>query len=487
MRRLSRLAALAAAALALSGLLLMGGCGDATSPGGLHWRDCDAYECATVTVPLDYGAPAGATIDLALIRAPARDEDNRIGSLLINPGGPGASTIDHFSGLVDSLSADLRDRFDIVGFDPRGVGQSGAVTCVDDATMDMITATDLDPTTPAEKQQAVDQAREFAAGCQRRSGSELPFLDTESTARDMDGIRTAVGDAKLSYLGFSYGTFLGAMYATLFPGQVRALSLDGAMDPQLARLQSSAAQAAGFQKALEAFLGWCSSRSSCEFRAPGDLLDRYRRVMARIDENPLPTALQGRVLASGQAHTGVDQALYDQSDGWPVLARGLAQAENGDGTILLRLADHYNERSADGHYSNLSAANTAINCRDYAWPSDLATYESAANKAAVRAPDFGPEIVYGGMACASWPVRPGGHPAISAPSAPTSLVVGTTGDPATPYAEAKSLVGQLRSAVLLTRVGEGHTGYSASECVRSKTDAYLINGTVPPAGTVCDP
>jgi pimeloyl-ACP methyl ester carboxylesterase len=478
---------LAAVALILPGLLLLSSCGTSTSSGGLHWSDCDDYECATIRVPLDYSAPAGATIGIALIRVPARDGDHRVGSLLINPGGPGGSTIDRFSDLVDSLSPGLRARFDIVGFDPRGVGRSAPVTCVDDATMDAQNAADPDPTTPAEKQQTVDQAREFAAGCQRHSGNELPFIDTESTARDMDRIRAAVGDAKLSYLGFSYGTFLGAMYATLFPNQVRALALDGALDPQLPPLQSSIDQAVGFQKALEAFLRWCSSGSSCEFSAPGDLLARYRGLLARIDDNPLPTTLDGRVLASGDAHTAVAATLYDQSDGWPALGRGLAQAENGDGTTLLRLADQYNERSPDGQYTNLWPANNAVNCRDYKWPSDLSAYDSAAKESASTAPDFGPENVYSGVKCAVWPVQPGGHPAISAPTAPTSLVIATTGDPATPFAEAKSLVHELRSAVLLTRVGEGHTGYSASACVRDKTDAYLIDGTVPAPGTVCAP
>ena len=487
MRRLPRAKVVAAVALTLPSLLVLGGCGSSKPASGVDWSDCNGYECATVTVPLDYRATTGATIDIALIRAPARDEDNRIGSLLINPGGPGGSTIDLFPGLVNSLSSDLRDRFDVVGFDPRGVGRSAPVSCVDDAAMARLLAANPDPKTASDRQRALDHSREFVDGCQRHSGRELPFMDTENTARDMDRIRLAVGDSKLSYLGFSYGTFLGAMYATLFPGQVRALALDGALNPQLPPLQASTDQAIAFQQALEAFVDWCSSHSRCEFQAPGDLLARYRRLLARIDENPLPTSIGGRVLASGDAHTAVASTLYDQNDGWPALGRGLEEAENGDGTALLRLADAYNERSPDGHYTNLFPANNAINCRDYPWPSDLAVYEAAAKSSAAQAPDFGPEIVYDGITCAIWPVRPGGHPAVSAPTAPTSLVIGTTGDPATPYAEAKSLVTELRSAVLLTRVGEGHTGYSASTCIRDKTDTYLIDGTVPPAGTVCDP
>lgn len=457
--------------------------------GSLHWSSCRGrFQCASLQVPLDYAraSPGARTIRLALIRSPATDPAHRLGSLVINPGGPGESAIGEFGFLVGQLSPALRSRFDVVGFDPRGVGSSTPVTCLSGPALDSFFALDLAPATAAGRAALVAGARTFARGCQQRSRYLLPYVGTANAARDLDRIRVALGERRLTYLGFSYGTYLGAEYAHLFPTKVRALVLDGALDPTLSPFASADSQSRGFESELTAFGQNCAATPACAWQPSGPRLADLRSLMAGLAAHPLPTG-KSRALTEGEAFNGLGAALYSPQS-WPSLDQALAAADQGDGGPLLALNDFYVERSAGGSYSNLIEAELAVNCRDAPWPSNPASYFAAAAAIAPAAPDFGPQNLLSSLPCAFWPVRaPGPTPAPSAPGSPPILVVATTGDPATPYAEGVALARELGVGRLLTRVGEGHTGYGASACVRRYADAYLISGTVPPVGARCNP
>lgn len=464
----------------------------ATPPAtGLAWTDCGApFECATLQVPLDYANPGGDQITLALIRLPAEDPSARVGSLLVNPGGPGGSGVDFVRSSGAGLySDDLRRHFDIVGFDPRGVGESTPVECLDGAQLDRLNALDPTPDTPQERQALIDGARQFDQACETNSGRLLPFMATADAARDMDRIRIALGESKLTYFGFSYGTFLGTVYAGLFPGHVRALVLDGAIDPLATFQQRNETQAEGFSRALSAFFAACAADPTCAFYNDGDPAGAFDRLMAEIDARPLPAIAipDSRLIGPGEAFTGVLYALYSKSS-WPYLEQGLALAQLGDGSILLVMADSYNERNPDGSYKNVAAANNAVNCLDYRVPTDVAAYDAMVAPLERVAPRFGEAIAYSGLTCAFWPVHPTRDPGrITADGAPPILVVGTTGDPATPYEWAQALAKELSSGVLLTRRGEGHTAYGDSSCIRQYVDTYLVTLQTPPPNSICDP
>ncbi|HLY13323.1 MAG TPA: alpha/beta hydrolase [Candidatus Limnocylindrales bacterium] len=460
-----------------------------STTGSVAWTDCSApFQCATVSVPIDYANPANGSIDLALIRLPATDPSTRIGDLLTNPGGPGESGVDFVRQAGQTtFSAALRAQFDIIGFDPRGVGASDPVKCVDGPTMDRLNELDLFPTTAAQRTALFDGAKTFDAGCEANSGSLLPFMTTVDAARDMDQIRIVLGDPKLTYLGFSYGTFLGSTYADLYPGNIRALVLDGAVDATLSYTDGLQQQTRSFAGSFTRFLAACAADPSCPFYNGGQPGPAYDRLMAGIEAHPLPATALGdpRPVGPSEAFIGVITALYDQS-AWPILEQGLAKAQAGDGSVLLELADLYFERNANGTYNNISAANTAVNCADYVAPTDPATYIALANQLATQIPRFGEPSVYFSLDCAYWPFHPSHDPvAPSAKGAPPIVVVGTTGDPATPYAWAQKLAGELSSGVLLTRTGEGHTAYGKSDCIDGLVDSYLLTLAVPKAGTVC--
>jgi pimeloyl-ACP methyl ester carboxylesterase len=454
----------------------------------VSWTPCrgdagpSGDECARLRVPLDYGNPTGTTIDLALDRH--RATGNKIGSLLINPGGPGASGVDSLDYAVSLLSPSVIQHFDVVGFDPRGVARSAPIHCLSGGQLDRFLDLDPAPTTEAGFQALVDASRAFDQGCERMSGDLLPYMSTEYAARDMDEIRQAVGDQKLTYLGFSYGTFLGATYADLFPERVRAMVLDGAVDPSNDPVTSNIDQSAAFQQELDSFFADCAARPSCPWKPGGDLHAAFDALMARIRAQPLP-AEGKRTLGPGDAYFGVAQALYDRAT-WPDLAAALESAGRGDGSPLIRLFDEYAERSPDGTYGNEIGANNAISCLDEPWPRDLNVIRQAASTAKRRAPEFGAPDLFGGITCALWPVAATGRPhAIHASGSPPIVVIGSTGDPATPYAEAQALAGELERGVLITRVGDGHTGYRASACVRSSVDLYLTTLVVPRPGLTC--
>ena len=450
--------------------------------GKVTWTACGAYQCGSVTVPLDYSNPDNGTIDIALIKEPATNPSRRIGSLLVNPGGPGASGIE-FVKQSGSMLTSLNVRFDIIGFDPRGVGASAPIRCLSGPEEDAYNEVDPVADDAGEKQALIDADKAFAAGCEKRSGRVLPFVDTVSAARDIDAIREAVGDAKLTYLGFSYGTFLGETYAHLFPDHIRALVLDGVLDPSLNANDLLYAQIVSFEQNLKAFFTDCQSKPSCKWGQSGDPYAKLMALMNELDTKPL--IVSGRKLTRSIAIIGVLTPLYEP-DAWPALDAGLTSAANGDGSTLMRFADLYLERNADGTYSNQNDANSAINCLDRPVQPDLSYYDGLAAQYAQASQLFGPAEQYGNLLCAFWPVPATGTAGpITADTAPPIVLVGGTGDPATPYAWAQSVHKQLTSSVLVTREGQGHVSYDKSVCVKRLVDAYLISLTVPADGTTC--
>ncbi len=453
----------------------------------VSWSDCGGgFQCGIVDVPRDYADPTGPTVRLALIRLPASDPAHRIGSLLVNPGGPGESGVDFVrQGASTLFPRTLLARFDIVGFDPRGVGASTPIRCVDN--LDHFIPADATGDTPAELANLESGAKTFATECGARNAALLPWVATIDVARDLDEIRAAVGDTKLTYLGFSYGTLIGEEYASLFPTRIRAMALDGVIDPALDEEQLRAGQARGFEASLDAFLADCAAHASCPFHSGGAPGPAFDALMRRIDQHPIPTPRLGNREPVGptQAWEGVMQSLYAQA-AWPVLAQALAEARAGDASLLLLLGDPLRGRNPDGSYSNLIDAYDAVTCLDWPSPRDPAAYTAMAAQFVRFAPRVGRLLALNDLPCAYWPVPPVRTPGpLAAPGAPPIVLVGSTGDPATPYAWAQAVARQIASSVLVTRVGQGHTAYPVSSCVSSAVDTYLIDLTPPAAGLRC--
>lgn len=454
----------------------------------VQWAPCTAatgpakYQCATVQVPRNPSDLSQGTIPMAIDRLPATGQ--KIGSLLVNPGGPGASGVDSLPILVASMPADLLARFDVVGFDPPGVGRTAPIVCLDSAGLQSYYHVDPEPTTPAGLSELLSADRTFASGCQAKSGAELPYVSTADAAKDMDVLRRDLGDAKLTYLGFSYGTFLGATYAELFPKNIRAMVLDGAEDPGLSVIDELNQQAAALDNQLQKFFTWCAARTSCQWKPAGDPTAAFEALLAKVRTNPLPARKTDRTVGPSELIYGSAVTLYSTQN-WGDLGLALGAASHGDGTYLLELFDEYTGRHADGSYDNLFEANAAINCLDAPAPSEAAI-QAAQSQAESTAPVFGPQNLYSELTCSVWPVKATGHVGpIRAAGSPPIVVVGSTGDPITPYQWAQALAGQLENGVLLTRVGDGHTGYRSSSCIRAAVDAYLIDLTVPQRGTRC--
>jgi pimeloyl-ACP methyl ester carboxylesterase len=453
----------------------------------LSWQECEGdFQCATLPVPLVEGDPAKGSVDLALTRLRTAGKGKRIGSLIVNPGGPGASAVEYLQAAWTLIPQPVRARFDLVAFDPRGVGRTAPIRCATTAELDRYFAVDPSPDDAGELRELEQSNAALTAGCQQRSGRLLPHVSTVEAARDLDRVRAAVGDPKLTYLGYSYGTSLGATYLDLFPTQVRAMVLDGGIDPQLSWDGLLEGQSKGFDRALEAFLADCE-RTRCPYRAEvdGPLLAAYDRLSRQVDATPLKTG-QKRTLGPGEFALGVLGGLYSKNSGWPAIAEALVAAERGDGGPMLALSDAYLERDADG-YKNITEALSAVVCLDRQWPREIEPYTRLAERVRPQAPRFGPLIALSGTICADWPVPPVGAPKrITAPGSPPVVVVGTTGDPATPYAWSVALADQLSKGVLVTYRGDGHTVYRAgsSACVRDVVDHYLVT-RVPPPPTTC--
>ncbi|OIK27001.1 alpha/beta hydrolase [Streptomyces malaysiense] len=461
----------------------------------LTWRDCGTpgFQCATMKAPLDYDRPGAGDVRLAVTRKAATGKGKPLGSLLVNPGGPGGSAVDYlqqYAGL--GYPAEVRARYDMVAMDPRGVARSEPVECLDDRRMDAFTQTDVTPDDRAEQNAAVAADKEFARACGAHSARLLRHVSTVEVARDTDILRAALGDAKLNYVGASYGTFLGATYAGLFPSRVGRVVLDGALDPSLDSRTVNLEQAQGFETAFQAFTRDCLRRTDCPLggggTTPKQAADHLRAFFRKLDGHPVATGdRDGRKLGEALATTGVIAAMYDEG-AWGQLRAALTSATKGDGAPLLALSDSYYERDADGHYSNLMMANSAVNCLDlppaFTGPGQLRQAQPAFEKAS---PVFGEALAWQSLNCAYWPVRATGEThRITAKGAAPIVVVGTTRDPATPYRWAQSLARQLSSGHLLTYAGDGHTAFlRGSSCIDSAIDAYLLHGTPPSPGKRC--
>jgi pimeloyl-ACP methyl ester carboxylesterase len=451
----------------------------------LTWRSCrDGDRCATLKVPLDYADPGARSIDLALLKVPAKSKKRRIGSLVVNPGGPGVSGVNYAA--AAPFGNELLAAFDVVGFDPRGVGTSTPLDCEGTKELDRLIASDPDPDTPAETKYSDGLLARLGASCLAKSGDLARHMSTVEVAKDLDVLRAALGDRKLSYFGASYGTFIGATYAGLFPGRVGRMVLDGALDPSLNTLEKNLVQAKGFEVALRAYVGACVDRGGCFL---GDSVDagtkRIREFLDSVEKKPLP-GIGLRRLESGTALLGVWLPLYNK-DYWPILDQALKLAFAGRGAQLLNLADAYVSRGPDRYRDNGSEAIYAVNCLDNddgVPSSEVAKYVPRFEKVS---PTFGALFAYSLSTCDNWPVHSGhvGAP-ITAKGAAPIMVVGTSRDPATPLVWAKALAEQLDSGVLVTRDGDGHTGYhSGNACVDKTVESYLVQGTVPKAEVDC--
>ncbi|MGW1900085.1 alpha/beta hydrolase [Streptomyces hirsutus] len=460
------------------------------------WRDCGVpgFQCATLKAPLDYADPAAGDIRLAVSRKKAEGPGERLGSLLVNPGGPGASAIDYlqaYAGL--GYPKEVRARYDMVAVDPRGVARSEPVECLDGPEMDAYTQTDFTPDDEREADTLVAGYRKFAEGCGADAPKLLRHVSTIEAARDMDIVRAALGDEKLNYVGASYGTFLGATYAGLFPDRTGRLVLDGALDPSLSARQLNIEQTAGFETAFTAFAKDCVRQSDCPLgdrnTSSEEAGRNLKEFFAKTDAQPIPTGdADGRELTESLATIGVIAAMYDEG-AWPLLRKALTAAmKENNGAGLLALSDSYYERDTNGKYANLMFANAAVNCLDlppaFGSPDQVRDALPDFEKAS---PVFGEGFAWAALNCTYWPVAATGEPQrIEAKGAAPIVVVGTTRDPATPYRWAQALADQLASARLLTYEGDGHTAYGrGSECIDSAINAYLVDGTPPADGKRC--
>lgn len=449
----------------------------------LSWHGCGSgFQCATMTVPLDYAHPGAGTLAVAVTRH--RATGTRRGALIVNPGGPGASGIDFAQDcFTRGCFSAFTTHYELASFDPRGVARTRPVRCLTTPELDAFF--DLPPylTTAAQRATFVAGEKKFVAGCLARNGSYLSHIGTIDSARDMDVFRALLGDSKLTYYGASYGTYLGAKYAQLFPTRIRALVLDGAVDPSQDNLAGASVQAHGFEVDLQDFLANCASSGSCPLGSTAtDARRGFDQLQARIAAHA--EMVKGRKLGSAEFIGGVAEGMYAVSE-WPYLRTGLQRAENGDGSIMLDFFDALVERK-NGSYSNLQEAFNAISCVDRQSPKDLAAYDAAVRAHQKESPHFAAPIIYPAYVCGLWPVPPveQAHP-VSAPGAPPILVIGTTHDPATPYSWSQALAQQL-SGVLLTREGSGHTAYfSGNACISRAVDAYVLSLVLPAVGTRC--
>jgi len=509
----SRMRATVLAATALLLASVLGGCGDDSqdediSAQKLSWEDCpapsaaegggdapsplpdgDPWQCGTLNVPLDWDKPKGDTIDLALIRAKASGAaGERIGSLIFNFGGPGGSGVTTLPAFGEDYTR-LRTRYDLVSFDPRGVGRSDPVECENDAQLDAYFQQDATPDDAAERTELLNKTKEFNAACEENSKKVLPHVRTTDAARDMNLMRQVLGDDKLYYFGISYGTELGGVYAHLFPGNVGRAVFDAVVDPTQNSEQGSLGQAKGFQLALDNFAEDCTSKiEDCPIGdSAQNVKDRIAKLLKNLDSKPIP-GIPPRDLTQTDATNGIAQALYSK-DFWEYLTEGLEQAYDGNGETLMALSDSMNGRSQNGEYSNLVAANISINCADEKARYTTDYVEQKLPEFRSASALFGDFLAWGMLSCADWAV-PGAadHPDVSAPGSAPILVVGNTGDPATPYEGARNMVTALGKGVgvELTYKGQGHGSYdSGNTCVQAAVNGYLLNGKVPASGTVC--
>ncbi|MET0457877.1 MAG: alpha/beta hydrolase [Ilumatobacteraceae bacterium] len=453
-------------------------------PAILEWSptENDLVDVGSLEVPVDDDDPQGPSMTLAVVRHRAVDADQRIGALLVNPGGPG------FGGSVYAEQADqifgdeLLSHFDIIGWDPRGTGASvPAVDCIDE--YDPYLGIEASPDTPEEELELRTALAELAAGCVARSGAILDHITTADAARDMDAIRIALGEDTISYFGFSYGTMLGATWATLFPDTVRAAVFDGSIDPTTGRSQHLLDQAAGFEQTLQAFLADCSADPTCPFSNGGDASGAFGELLAEMESSPMATVSGRPPLVDGVFEVAVAQALYAEEQ-WPQLASALAAAQRGNGALLLALYDTYYGRRPDGSYGNDLEAYFAITCADD--PDSAGVDAAVAQRESFEArSQIGDTLAAELVICASFPPLDTAAVAITGAGAGPIVVVGNTGDPATPYEGSRRMAETLEEGIFVSVDANTHTAYGLNACIDTAIESYLVDLTVPPAGLSC--
>ncbi len=451
----------------------------------LEWEECGQAKCTNVQVPIDYEKPDGDTLELRVKVIPSEGESGR--SLFVNPGGPGASAHDFADALAGLLGADVLATYDLVAVDPRGVGDSTPIDCVSDRDFDAFIATDPSPDDDAEVDEYRKLLSEFGDGCTSKSGGLVEHVSTEEAARDFDVVRALLGSKTFDWFGFSYGTQLGATYATLFPENVGRMVLDGAVDPSLSQVDGYAGQSKGFDRAVRAYVRDCVRQEACPLGTEtGPALDKLRDFLASTDAKPLETG-SARMLTEGQAYRGLFYPLYSK-ESWPFLTQALTAAFKGDGAPLLQAADAYFERGQDGSFSNNSGeAFLVVMCLDLDERATLDETRQAIPRFEKGNPVFGLQDAWALLWCTDLALK-STHPQvpIDAQGSEPIVVIGTTRDPATPYEWSQSLSDQLGTGVLVTREGDGHTAYgSGNPCIDDIVDSYLADGKVPKDGTTC--
>ena len=454
----------------------------------IEWTSCPPslatakLECGRLSVPYDYANPDVGSFSLFLTRRLAEVSEWRIGSLLVNPGGPGFGGTSVAEQADWYLSSTLLERFDVVGWDPRGTGKSTpAVDCIDD--YDRYFGIDSPPNDAAAKQEMIDLTQEFVDRCVERNGDMLKYISTEASARDMDSIRRALNEERISYFGFSYGSELGATWVTLFPDTVRAAVFDGASDPNASGFDQAISQLKGFEQQLDAFLADCARRPACKIYNNGRPAALFDKLANDIDTSPIPTSDGRTAVTQGVFYTAVVQAMYSNTL-WSQLETALAEAVKGTGLGLLRLYDDYYQRKPDGTYGNELEAFLAISCLDDPEGSTVADVDADVSKFASAAKRLGENFGYG-YACALWPYRITQKVTITGKGAGPIVVIGTTGDAATPLASTRKAAGNLEQGVLVIVEADRHTGYGLNTCVVDSVDAYLVDLTVPDDETYC--
>jgi pimeloyl-ACP methyl ester carboxylesterase len=467
----------------------------------IDWTDCNSqiqpliagqpgsernlsFECGRTEVPISYDEPQGATLPLFLVRAVAAGQTDRIGSLVVNPGGPGASGADAAIGLALTLPEEVLARFDVVGFDPRGVGLSTPVECIPDDLKERMVAAEPRPTTDEQLDDVLGLAREVADDCADEYGDALGAFNTVDTARDMEQLRAALGDEQLTYLGYSYGTTLGSTYAELFPDKVRALVLDAAVDPDTDEKTDAETSAQAFEAGFDAFAANCVSLiAGCPISAePRQFVEA---LMTQAETTPIPNSEDGnRQATPGVILTAVQAALYDTAS-WPQLAQSLAAAQQGDSAGLFSLADSYSGRLDDGSYSNLFDANIAINCADSEEKFSEREVRDLAAEWNSKYPLFGASAAISLYTCTDWKAERTPLPERDAEGSAAIVVVGNSGDPVTPLPGAEDMAEQLDNGHLLIWQGAGHTAYPKSDCINAAVNSYLIDLAPPMDGLTC--
>jgi pimeloyl-ACP methyl ester carboxylesterase len=453
----------------------------------IEWNQLtDRIDEGTITVPVDYADPEGDTIDLYVARHRASSDESP-GPLLANRGGPGADGATLALAATSWFGDEITDNFDVIGWDPRGVGQSeGAVDCIDDVDYDTyFSAPDITPDDQAERDELVELAEAYAEACVERTDI-LQYVGTNNSARDIDAIRQALGVEQVSYFGFSYGSELGGVWATLFPTTVRAAVFDGATDPNSDPLQSTLQQGAGFEAALTKFLAQCSADADCAFHNDGDAEGAFDRLMASLDESPLPSAGDRVAVNRSVAVLAVAQAMYSDRF-WPALERALEDAAAGDGAGLLQLHDAYYGRSDAGEfgaYGNLIEAFQAINCADDPERSTVEEADANVDEILAVAPRIFPYTT-GSYSCTFFPPALDPRIDITGVGAGPIVVIGTTGDPATPLESSRAMADTLEDGRLVIVEADEHTGYRSDDCVRGIVHEYLLGLVAPDDATTC--